>query len=207
MLISPHPTQTPHAHMQYQDTPKNSTLARKFSGGGTHRAHRMLAIASTSSTEALPKAGDSNSALNTHTHTHTQIQQPMISNGDPNQVPNPHTHPYLNDTHAHHSKEIKVSPPSLDGKIAACDHHGNHVPPLLEISPAPEISQLGRRTCAEDLCDHTKEREKHNAAWASDDAVQSAVNTHTHTYTNPAAHDKQRRSKSGTQSTHTSIFE
>jgi hypothetical protein len=60
LLISPHRTQTQHAYMQYQDTPKNSTLARQFSGGGTHSAHRMLAIASTSPTEALPKAGDSN---------------------------------------------------------------------------------------------------------------------------------------------------
>jgi hypothetical protein len=139
----------------------------------------MLAIASTSPTEALPKAGDSNLVLNTHTHT--QIQQPMKSNCNQNQVPNPHTHPYLNDTHAHHSKEIKVSPPSLDGKIAACYHHGNHVPPPLEISPAPEISQLGRRTCAEDPCDSTKEQEKHKAAWASDNAAQAAA----HTWDNP----------------------
>ena len=86
----------------------------------------------------------------------------MIGNNNRNPVPNPHTHPYLNDTHAHHSKAIKVSPPLLEAKIAACDHHGNHVPPPLEISPAPEISQLGRRTCAEDPCDRTKEREKHN---------------------------------------------
>jgi hypothetical protein len=47
----------------------------------------------------------------------------------------------------------------------------------LEISPAPEISRLGRRTCAEDPFDRTKEREKHNAAWASDYAVQAAAHT------------------------------
>jgi hypothetical protein len=68
-LISPHPTKTPHAHMQYQDIPKNSTPTRQFSGGGTHCAHCMLAIASTSPTEALPKAGDSNSVSNIHTYT------------------------------------------------------------------------------------------------------------------------------------------
>ena len=59
-LISPHRTQTQHAYMQYQDAPKNSTLASKFSGGGTHRAHCMVAIASTCPTAALPQAGDSN---------------------------------------------------------------------------------------------------------------------------------------------------
>ncbi len=116
-----------------------------------------------------------------NTHTHTQIQQPRISNNDLNQVPSTHTHSYLSDTHTHHSKEIKVSPPSLDRKIAACDHHGNHAPPQLEISPASEISQLGRHTCAEDPCNCTKELEKHNAALSSDYAVQAAA----HTWDNP----------------------
>ena len=42
--------------------------------------------------------------------------------------------------HAWHPKSVgvKVSPPSLDGKIAACKYPGNHVPPPLEISLVPE---------------------------------------------------------------------
>jgi hypothetical protein len=42
--------------------------------------------------------------------------------------------------HAWHPKSVgvKVSPPSLDGQIAACKYTGNHVPPPLEISRVPE---------------------------------------------------------------------
>jgi hypothetical protein len=46
---------------------------------------------------------------------------------------------------------VKVSPPSLDGRIAACKYPGNHVPPPLEISPVPEIL-CWKGTLAQGIC-------------------------------------------------------
>jgi hypothetical protein len=78
-----------------------------------------------------------------------------------------HHLPYLEPSHS----GVAISPMWLHG---GGQHHGNQVPPSLEIPPVPETSQLGRRTCAEEFSAPTKEWEKHIAALAEEDSEQAA---------------------------------